>query len=487
MNSLKDGDSMVFVFLILLLTATILFITNRKDESTRWAVFFMVCGSGGSLAVTIEQNIRPALNLYKMSNPVIDSMLFYTQMYASFMNQICFSYAALMFSIVYSDLISHKLKKAFTYVFSLPVIFTFLVTPKVQKIAIDYKQILFWVAPYLLVSSFLLVFAYLKERDRAKKRNRLYTLIIIVPTVIGILLTNYIAKAFFSGTPIYRYVIIFVGFSFFMFIVFAFRNGALGIRLRFERQRLESTMRAMTSGTVLLNHTIKNEILKIKMFTQRIQTDAAAKEEGAIQKNADRVIDSTEHMMAMVSRIQHQTQDFILKESPEDLAKLLEHTLAQLEPKLEQQQVTLTTRIMDMPILYCDRVHTQEVLTNIILNALEAMSKGGKLQTEIYSTKKHIIVEIQDNGPGISKEHLPFVIDPFYSTKDRTRNLGLGLSYCYNIMQKHKGSMEIRSEQDKGTTVILRFPKKKEISMNTDVKILQDKGDIYGQNPSIDG
>jgi hypothetical protein len=83
------------------------------------------------------------------------------------MNQIYFSYAALMVSIVYSDLISHKLKKVFIYVFRLPVIFTFLVTPKVQKIVIDYKQILLWVAPYLLVSSFLLVFAYLKERDRA--------------------------------------------------------------------------------------------------------------------------------------------------------------------------------------------------------------------------------------------------------------------------------------------------------------------------------
>jgi phosphoglycerate-specific signal transduction histidine kinase len=56
-------------------------------------------------------------------------------------------------------------------------------------------------------------------------------------------------------------------------------------------------------------------------------------------------------------------------------------------------------------------------------------------------------------GHGITKENLPYVNDPFFTTKKRTLNFGLGLSYCYNVMQKHKGDLTIQSEKDKVTTI----------------------------------
>lgn len=74
---------MAFIFLILLLTAAILLYSNPKDESTRWAVFFMLCGSGGSLGVTIQDSILPALHAFKMSNATLDSILYTIQIYSS--------------------------------------------------------------------------------------------------------------------------------------------------------------------------------------------------------------------------------------------------------------------------------------------------------------------------------------------------------------------------------------------------------------------
>ena len=69
-----------------------------------------------------------------------------------------------------------------------------------------------------------------------------------------------------------------------------------------------------------------------------------------------------------------------------------------------------------------------------------------------------MLVLIADNGSGISSEHLPYVLDPFYTTKDVDKGTGLGLSICYGIMEMHHGSIDLKSRAGEGTTVSLLFP-----------------------------
>ena len=80
---------------------------------------------------------------------------------------------------------------------------------------------------------------------------------------------------------------------------------------------------------------------------------------------------------------------------------------------------------------------------------------------QLFLSKKHLVIAIEDTGTGISSKNLPHVLDPFFSTKKSSQNFGLGLPYCYNVMQKHQGMLEISSEPGKGTTVFLLFPKKR--------------------------
>ena len=70
-------------------------------------------------------------------------------------------------------------------------------------------------------------------------------------------------------------------------------------------------------------------------------------------------------------------------------------------------------------------------------------------------------VEFRDSGIGMEKKHLKKVMEPFYTTKGSRNNFGLGLAYCYNMMNKHQGSIELKSEPGRGTTVFLYFPKPK--------------------------
>ncbi len=82
----------------------------------------------------------------------------------------------------------------------------------------------------------------------------------------------------------------------------------------------------------------------------------------------------------------------------------------------------------------------------------------GRIGLGLVDNRNTILVTVSDDGPGISSTNLPYIMDPFFTTKKLTANFGLGLTHGYNIMQKHKGFMEIDSTEGKGTMVRLFFP-----------------------------
>jgi PAS domain S-box-containing protein len=112
----------------------------------------------------------------------------------------------------------------------------------------------------------------------------------------------------------------------------------------------------------------------------------------------------------------------------------------------------------------CDPAKLEIVFTNLLLNATQAMSNYGKIYLRIKEdvinngqNKTFAIVEIEDTGPGISKNLLPKIFDPLFTT--RQIGTGLGLVSCKNIIEKHGGSIDIKTRIDKGTTFVISIPK----------------------------
>ena len=100
-------------------------------------------------------------------------------------------------------------------------------------------------------------------------------------------------------------------------------------------------------------------------------------------------------------------------------------------------------------------------MTNIILNARDAikrMKKGGIIDIAVSQDNGWIKIQIKDEGIGIPKEIMPKIFDPFFTTKDVGKGLGLGLSICQTIMEKHGGSITVQSEVNKGSVFTLRIP-----------------------------
>ncbi len=115
----------------------------------------------------------------------------------------------------------------------------------------------------------------------------------------------------------------------------------------------------------------------------------------------------------------------------------------------------------DLPPIEVSPSELQQVLLNLINNALDAMeNKGGTLSISARLEEDHIVIEVSDDGHGIPEENLSQIFDPFFTTKPVGKGTGLGLSICYGIIKKLGGEISVRSIIDKGSRFRIRLPLK---------------------------
>ncbi len=111
-----------------------------------------------------------------------------------------------------------------------------------------------------------------------------------------------------------------------------------------------------------------------------------------------------------------------------------------------------------LPNLMADFDQLQQVCTNLILNAIQAMPNGGTLNISTSADKDKLKLEVQDTGCGISKENMTKLFTPFFTTKREVKGVGLGLAVSYGIIQRHNGKIEVRSKEGEGATFIIYLP-----------------------------
>jgi signal transduction histidine kinase len=99
------------------------------------------------------------------------------------------------------------------------------------------------------------------------------------------------------------------------------------------------------------------------------------------------------------------------------------------------------------------------VFVNIVKNALQAMPRGGKLKIEGVVGSENFAINFQDTGSGLTPEELGQIFQPFYSTKDGTQGLGLGLPICRKILERYAGQLVVESQPGQGTRVTILLPK----------------------------
>lgn len=202
-----------------------------------------------------------------------------------------------------------------------------------------------------------------------------------------------------------------------------------------------------------LAHEIKNPLTPIKMLIQRAHDQHEALEGGDLEVINDELkrIDTIVSQFLGYARITEPHLEKI------DFNMLLQGVLVLSQRKILNSKIELILDLDTNPLMVNvnpDRL--KQVIINLVLNAIQAMPSGGILKLKTHGEEDGVKVEVNDSGIGMTEEQLEKAFDPFFTTKlDGT---GLGLSIILSIIENHHGTIELFSEVNRGTRVLVRLP-----------------------------
>ena len=140
-----------------------------------------------------------------------------------------------------------------------------------------------------------------------------------------------------------------------------------------------------------------------------------------------------------------------------DIHSILNNSLIMLQPKLKYKGTVEKDFTEEQLIINGNEGKLHQAFLNIISNAEQAIDKTGTISVKTRKNNNTIDVEIEDDGVGISKEHLNKISDPFFTTKPVGQGTGLGLAITYKIIEDHNGSINVSSKPGKGTKFVVSF------------------------------
>ena len=147
-----------------------------------------------------------------------------------------------------------------------------------------------------------------------------------------------------------------------------------------------------------------------------------------------------------------------------DICALMEEVVSLIKNQAYSKDVRIVKNYTDSALsVLADPALLRQVFFNLCINAIDSMSKGGRLTLNIYSgqgtrANKEVIIEIADTGKGIPKDILPRIFEPFFTTKEPGKGTGLGLSIVHLILERHKGAIGVESVVAKGTKFTIKLP-----------------------------
>ncbi|MBT8358890.1 MAG: PAS domain-containing protein [Desulfobacterales bacterium] len=239
-------------------------------------------------------------------------------------------------------------------------------------------------------------------------------------------------------------------------------------KLKADLNRMVQEDRMISLGKLVAScvHEINNPIQGLLVFSdlmqQIIKKDNPTKENlNEFRQHLSLMSSELERCGNIVSGLLSFSREKSLEYKNLNICDVLESVITLTRHKMELQNIQLITDLVSGIILVRgDTNRLQQCLLNLVFNAIEAMPDGGELKitSEIDEPEKAIRIKVEDTGPGISKENLDHIYDPFFTTKEEGQGTGLGLSIVYGVTKNHGGKIHVKSTVGKGTLFTLSYP-----------------------------
>ena len=206
----------------------------------------------------------------------------------------------------------------------------------------------------------------------------------------------------------------------------------------------------------MVAHEIRNPLGGIKGFASLLQRDL--KDQTELQKMASYIVEGTENLNKLVTNVLHYSRPVHLQSEVVDLVDQL-HQISkniQMDASLGKGIKIIVQSDVDTLYLALDRQLLQAALLNLMVNAVQAMPKGGTITLAVITTEQEAMIRVTDTGTGIAPEYLEKIFSPFFTTKPEGN--GFGLSEVNKVIQAHRGSIEVHSQIGLGTTFTIKLP-----------------------------
>ncbi|TKJ33067.1 MAG: histidine kinase [Planctomycetes bacterium B3_Pla] len=229
----------------------------------------------------------------------------------------------------------------------------------------------------------------------------------------------------------------------------------------YSGQQIMKSERLATIGQLAAGvaHEINNPLGTISIYAQMV-LDELGKDNDSCRESLAVVMKQTNRAGRIVKDLLEFARQSESEMTMLNINDVLRKAIAMTTHPAELQNIRLATNLApELPKIQGDSNKLQQVFVNIIVNALQAMPKGGELgfATSIANASEFIEIEISDTGCGIPQEHLSKLFDPFFSTKETGKGTGLGLSVSLGIVQKHNGTINVKSKVGEGSIFIIRL------------------------------
>ncbi len=456
---------MVFTALLWLLSLIIYF-SDRHSKTNRWCAVSGLLFSLGPFKEFLFFDVTPQL-AQQLNNPgfhVLAENIYciMTAVLYDFVMPCLFIFALYFYEYHLVQPRRFRMLQILALCLPLPLMLLF---PPLRTRELQHTSLFFWYTisiynlTYGVLSTVLMIKAVVCEKWTAKRREKRRISLVVLPPVWFWLITIFVihslrVQAFFKAWQGNTYL---MGTIVAFYIVAAFREGMMGLRLRGEPYKWDGSKQNIDKGARYTSHILKNEVTKIEWCMENLtaQLSGDAPEELKI------IGRSTEHLKRFVHKTQLYSNDILLEREPYFMKDLIESAV-DLCREYTGPEIEFDV-LCGNGVVLCDKDHIIEVLNNLISNAADAMDRRGTITFtfEENASRKYQALHIQDTGCGIPRDNLRRLFEPYFSTKTSNTHFGLGLAYCFNIMKRHNGYIDIQSKEGEGAVFSLYFPKQR--------------------------
>src|SRR5581483_7469474 len=225
-------------------------------------------------------------------------------------------------------------------------------------------------------------------------------------------------------------------------------------------------MASIGKMAAVLAHEINNPLSGILTYAKLLRkyVDHADKGESRrqeIRDSLDLIASESRRCGDLVKNLLTFSRTTPMNLQPTNLNQVIEQALRLVQHQLELSGIHVEEQLEPgLPLILCDGAQIEQVLLALLMNAIDAMPQGGNLwiSSAWSSEANQVRIVVRDDGAGIPPEILPRIFEPFLTTKETGRGVGLGLAISHSILERHNGTITVHSEAGRGTTFTVTLP-----------------------------